>query len=489
VYIQNKQKGTRLLKHQQVYKQGMIKYVGVSAVFVITTLLVTKLVDAWVKKKAAENAAEFMEKLEEEQKAAENAAEFMEKLEEEQRKDGFVIASYNMSYATDLGKLEGSEKHFIKNAQLEDTDEGRHSVWENAVNLVCVFFNKKYPDMMGFQEMNDSTVAKSKSAVVGGFQHLIQKLETNTRFKFAKAQPSDDEREDYLKADYLYTTHSTAHRHGKPTNLLIWKKNAFGDLYYKKGYDLQWDRADIHYDTEKGTLENRDGKVVSAANLDPSQGGRPLQMVMTTKGYFLINLHAPNDPEDSKQNMEKLKKSLHTQIKQFMSEDVAISHPDNIIMVGDFNDPLYGFNSGEPLRIRGSVFRVHRPVYSCCYNYNSACTDNMFLRNDQVGDRTEQGVGECKHTEYEKTGDSSGARPITSRYDDRTGKMIENGYPNRGSIGTYRFTGDYCVVSNDRLVTKFTTYPPVKNRLFSKESDHEMVWAIVSRILKSQQGL
>lgn len=387
------------------------------------------------------------------------------------REKTYTIGSYNMSFATDLGQVIGSEKHFIKNAMalLEKDNPNPHDVWESAAALVCRFFKEKQPMMMGFQEMNDvEQIIGNQHAE--GFQGLIKRLKDEMKPKsFAEANTSsrDDE------PDYWYTTYSTNMKFGKPTNLIIWHRETCGDLVSQQGYDLQWDRAGLERSELKNdnnswedVIKDKDGQTVK--KFGPHQAGRPLQMVRTTENYCLINLHAPNDALDSKNNMTRLKESLRTQIESFCKEG------DNIIMVGDFNDPFYGFNKDPPLRIHENEFTVSKEVKSCCYNYNSACTDDDFNDNHDDKDKAAGVLAttthkvdnhvykkalsqECYAMENEEISDPH-ARPITEKKLPDGDKEYD---PSRGSIDTYRFTGDYCIVPTKvGNVVKFDTYRP-----------------------------
>jgi hypothetical protein len=65
-----------------------------------------------------------------------------------------VALTYNMSFASDLGRPIGSEINFVKRAISKNPNNPR-IYWENAAKLVQYFVETKNPTIMYFQEMND----------------------------------------------------------------------------------------------------------------------------------------------------------------------------------------------------------------------------------------------------------------------------------------------------------------------------------------------
>ena len=88
-----------------------------------------------------------------------------------------TIASYNMSFASDLGINIGSEKHFISDSLKRATALGlaeneERSSWERAAQLVRHFWTNNaenhHPSAIGLQEMNTSAIVKVRNPQFAG---------------------------------------------------------------------------------------------------------------------------------------------------------------------------------------------------------------------------------------------------------------------------------------------------------------------------------
>jgi hypothetical protein len=84
-----------------------------------------------------------------------------------------VALTYNMSFASDLGRAVGSEADFVQRAINADPSKPR-AYWINAANLVKYFVYEKRPTIMYFQEMNDRN--QISTTFEGGYQALLELL-------------------------------------------------------------------------------------------------------------------------------------------------------------------------------------------------------------------------------------------------------------------------------------------------------------------------
>lgn len=381
-----------------------------------------------------------------------------------------TIGSYNMSFASDLGAAIGSERHFITHGWARAGQTGR-VLWENALELLVHFWESEFrPSAMGMQELNDASIVRrsNPSATVGGWQAIVRRLQASGRRGFSYA-----------------IGHATM-KFGSPVVMTVWDTRRLGAEVFRYVCDLQHDRVAQH-------------SLASAAPGDrmPNAAGRPALFVFTKKGYILVNVHAPNDHVDSVyNNLQKTRDSLSMAFERALEQFSAnITHnikgcfgwtlnPSKVLVMGDFNDP--GHSLKAPLELRspgGTVVSVKTdgsPVLSCCYNFNSACPDGAhpdgFPYFDALGDATEprrQAGGyvskghECWVLDSKEDGEllnQGPARPINAKY------------PGRGSLSSYRFTGDY--VMGSIPLGEAIIYRPIEFQHedgFSLESDHEMV--------------
>lgn len=411
------------------------------------------------------------------------------------RSDKYRVASYNMSFASDLGKVMGSEGHFIQHGLHVD----KHSVdkrykqsrlWDNARHFVHHFWSEhEDAAVMGCQEMNDADLVNRtkppNDPKARGYQSIIRLVQDVIGSK-----------------NTGYAHYQTPFRFGSPAVLTVWDKRRLGEALYVFGHDLQEDRH----------MPEKVGNLVTAQQRDPSVAGRPALVVITSKGFMLINLHAPNDPKDSNVNgMKTLRSSLLLLTRRVLSNFHLMYgkkhkiHQDRVFVMGDFNDPHHAINDDARLKLSMDTRLFHGPsctdsdsdfekqfevttgrkehdrINSCCYNFNSACDESLFhnhaepLQDDERGYGTVNGY-ECKTFKDERTGYKDMIFRGLSDMFKPAGQETRH-YPGRGSLQTYRFTGDYCLGRN--VVEKLQTFRPhIHNGNVSLESDHEMVMAV-----------
>lgn len=234
-------------------------------------------------------------------------------------------------------------------------------------------------------------------------------------------------------SDYEYFIYGQQYENVKPTIMMFWNKKKLGKAVKSYGGELGCDEEceENNYNAAQST-------------------GRPIQMVVTDKDFVLINLHGPNS---KKQSMDKMP-FLTKKINEFITTNIKIKNFSKVFIVGDFNDP-YGFYGKQGLELSsfpGITLRSRKSpeqerILSCCYNYDSADT--------QLG-MYDEGVLTGK----------------PGKFDEKMYSLDE--IKERGQISTYLFEGDYCL---GFTVKKNLSMWRKSLDVFSKESDHELVWA------------
>ena len=239
-----------------------------------------------------------------------------------------TIASYNMSFASDLGINIGSEKHFIsdsrKRAAALGLENGGRSSWERAAQLVRHFWTNNaenhHPSAIGLQEMNTSTLLdKPAGPFAGGDRRLKAVLEgLNLEFYSANVPGNG----------------------GSPTLVTVWDGAKLGERTHDYYADLG---------LEPSFLEENENPAEFNAHK-----GRPITIVCTKGGFTLINLHGPNISNQSHTNhMVKLRAAINRHVALFVARDGVQINPHKLFVMGDFNDPFNAINRNEPLVVHG----------------------------------------------------------------------------------------------------------------------------------------
>jgi hypothetical protein len=366
-----------------------------------------------------------------------------------------------MSFASDLGQLIGSEKHFISRTPPED----RRKFWKNAAELVKLFINEKTPAAMGFQEMNDRNKVKlpdsTQGSFVGGFQALLESLGTTSYENDVTF--NNDYYTTGKTGEYCFLAYSVPGQFGAfPTLLTIWHKT-LGDFDKFHGGDI-------------GLMDYYNENKLGLNNI-----GRPISIVRTTNGFNLINLHGPNDPTTTEEQLVPV-------IVKFITDtenNMGTMDSDKTFIMGDFNDPYGNIKNISYYTYSGNA------VKSCCYNFNSSCDDNEFKNyttepelNDPNQNYEVKGIPVTgKEQEKDKFPE---CRIVRNPTKDDTGKIIPNDIDmsipgstardlgDRGYLKNYRFTGDYVLGKTPE--SDIQTYRP-NGEVVSSESDHELVYA------------
>ena len=340
-----------------------------------------------------------------------------------------TIASYNMSFASDMGKIMGSEKHFILNGltELGEVGKNQRKLWENAREFVFRFFTEvPTASACGLQEMN----VREKVPTAGGIEGIKEQLSTIPDLAFFECV--------------------TTTPHGSPTVLTIWNTAKLGDVTSKFCGDL--------------------GEFPGYAALGPQHKGRPISIIHTTNGVTLVNLHAPNVPSDSLKGSPILREAITATIARCGFADRI--DPKKLFIMGDFNDPYNAIRSSQPLVIGGMPLNHSTSdvkTLSCCYNFNSSCPDSLYnptpeeVTRDFDGRMLTASPMECFINRSKDNKDDN---------EELSGNPKRMG--DRGLLSNYKFTGDY-VLGLD-ISAPLSIWRPVP-RPISMESDHEMVMA------------
>lgn len=360
-----------------------------------------------------------------------------------------AIASYNMSWVGDFGDIPSfaSEKHFHSN----NKNPNKRMYFLNAVKNALDFWNnmQENASAIGFQELNNRALVRQqpgKADFQGGYE-MIEEV-------FYSASHRDIDTAHYTSVHRLPET--------CPTVLLVWNRQ-------KLGSKVQ------HY-----------GRETNSAVL-----GRPILIVLTSKKYLLITLHAPNDPADSMAGMPKLRTDLQTHFQaacqQFGLKTVSAN---KIMIMGDFNDPFTGLHNGAALTLGGVPFTYgNAPApKSCCYNFNSACDTKLVVHGGkpamptaELFDRTKGDMlvlneKECAFIQN----DQDVTRDMTT-----TKQSAIRSLEDRGKLRHYQFSGDYALTSgSNRILQSLAIFRATEHKDgISQESDHEMVYLLFEEIV------
>ena len=257
-----------------------------------------------------------------------------------------TIATYNMSYMSDKDEYPipgfASEGNFLSQIPEIEKENNRRAFWKNALNLLKKFLLQENPIVVGLQEMN-LTDCRSNTGTDAVEQMIIDfNKENNTSYK-------------QVFKEYIVNENQ------KPALSIIFDKKTLGDVIASEIVDNQ------------------------------SQSGRPLLMVLTEQNYLLLNTHGLQDAAKS-QNFNEFNDFNKTQVyfiqnqaTNFFRNNIIRNKSNNlngvlngVILVGDFNDR---FDQIQKFNILGKeMLQRYDAPKSCCYNYDSSCTDENFTR-------------------------------------------------------------------------------------------------------------
>ena len=303
-----------------------------------------------------------------------------------------VALTYNMSFASDLGRAIGSERNFVQRA-IDANPYNPRAYWKNAANLVADFVNTKNPAIMYFQEMNDREMIADTN--VGGYQALLELLAQNSTYQLSSKVLYNPAGSYYRTGTYVGTNSKNygfvaysikkTESYGDiyPTVLTIWNTTILGDFSSFYGNDLG-----LH-----------------ASYNDPYHYGRNFSCVTTSRGANLINLHGPNAPEYAntklklaiEDNMKAAATKFNTQQAQAQAEqpDKKFEHWNEALNVigGDTNDTddamkiinygstIYNYADSAPLSCCAEYFNEY------VYFYNRIVNDTLNKPYRSSGDK------------------------------------------------------------------------------------------------------
>jgi len=228
-------------------------------------------------------------------------------------------------------------------------------------------------------------------------------------------------------------------------------------------------------------------------------------IVFTDKNYIFINLHGPNFSSESASGMKNLRINIEYHLNNAFEifKTKYTSNPNNlkeynIFVMGDFNDPYNAINPTYPLILNGYNYcYANDPDYKtpkiCCYNFNSACEDDIFNKTEQdITEYIKRNIGfdinrhdkllfkknECLVIESNDPAINQVTGPTTNA----------RSLGDRGKIANYRFTGDYVMGLMNNINIPLSIYRINKHDGVSQESDHEMVFAIFNVNADSKGG-
>ena len=262
-------------------------------------------------------------------------------------KTPLIALTYNMSFASDLGIAMGSEAYFVQRAILADQSNPR-AYWKNAAKLVDYFVNEKNPDIMYFQEMNDSVrIKETKPDFDGGYQALLELLAIPNTISYISLEIPYSVRDSRLvsyyttgtyvgknERNYGFVAYSIKKGNIYPTLLTIWNIDTLGRFNNFYGNDIG-----LHSDYRSNSI-----------NL-----GRNFSCVKTSRQVTLINLHGPNEPDSTDI-------WLKAAIEEYMEEARALFDiiPELVVIGGDTNDSGIG-NYNPNYNKSGSPDRTINP--------------------------------------------------------------------------------------------------------------------------------
>lgn len=294
------------------------------------------------------------------------------------------IATYNTSFASDLGLAIGSEKHFLKRIE---TMENKRQFFENSIDHAIEWCQAEEAPWgaIGFQEMN------TPEKLPGYFDYMN---DPNKQHDDRGINYTIDRFRNELEEDKVRSVSRAVYfNNSYPTVLTIWNTAVFGELK-GSGPSGEMGKYSYVYVSEMETdailsgFNEKDRQTLKKLPDPKPQGGRPILIVLTErdgKKYLLVNLHAPNrQPGNVELQMKLTAFCIHKHIEQALkkfgitddNEKEAIAR--RMFIMGDFNG---FFTETEPFTFMGRKFSAVKEgdqlPLSCCYNFNSSCPEIM----------------------------------------------------------------------------------------------------------------
>lgn len=417
-----------------------------------------------------------------------------------------AIASYNTSWLGDFGLMNpfASEKHLFVD---QFTTKNPRQYFINAINNALNFWNgTDLPEnveagAIGFQEMNIREYVKKitnpdKQEYLlnfpGGTDYIIDQFSKAKSITFKtggaiqNAKYSKEENAIYRNGivnkgiSYAECAIIVNDPNIVPGLLILWKPAIFGN--FKQQYV-----SDLNFEVEVSGKPSK-------------QSGRPIMIVLTDKGYILINLHGPNFPSESRNRMQALRNNIQSHFNNAMTKfNLTTVNKEKIFIMGDFNDPYFAINESDSLIINDNSYshgaKTKEDIKSCCYNFNSSCKELYYGKKYQTDDPLHENMKLMLQHDYDFD-ETKGDKVV---YNDKECVLIDSNDPNRkqgpgigpsitprsmrerGKLENYRFTGDYVLGLKNNIRQQLKIYRSRNHDDgISHESDHEMVYAIFS---------
>jgi len=280
-------------------------------------------------KTAEEKAAEVAKKEETRAKKEETRAIEEKALNEIGESNDIVVASYNMSFASDRGIYKGiecrdekcdnlfpGEVNFLKNATKP------REFFENARQKLFDFILAAKPTIVGLQEMiflpEKEEQSIMKNIKIMNFEKNPQQITTagyNEIKDWLQIKGKDDANAT-IKSKYEIvkaTTVKTPKKGGEAdytSNVTIFDKTKLGELVMPKGWN------ELAKDGTDNALSNPTLPYVRDMG---KSGGRPFSMIVTSGGYIIVNVHAPKVDKDNVKNADKVRDELQNLFSKALS--------------------------------------------------------------------------------------------------------------------------------------------------------------------------
>jgi len=316
---------------------------------------------------------------------------------------GFFGQTVKASYDTPPKPVNDSDQgYYPSEARFLRRAEKEKEYFNNAVDHLCNQIADLKPSFIGIQEFYPET-----------FDELQQRIN--------KANPDAD----YEFVQFEYDIFNSA------KTLTVFDKNVFGGM-------------DRRYEADLGYTKQGDDYMFNTT-AKPGDKGRPITIIKTAKGFFLMNFHGPNRPRLNGKGEETgievsglLKTALQIHIFNAGIEFGEQIDTTKLIITCDSNDRAHGINIDNPLVLNDQIFhdghKSREGAKSCCYNRDSC------------------GIDEPSEL-YESLGVD-------------------------GAEKKYIYTGDYVLANNfEKEVTPIDSPQDMDGA--SKASDHRMVYAVV----------
>jgi len=356
------------------------------------------------------------------------------------------VGSYNMSFASDLGKVLGSEGNFLSPREpnekpIKPGTTITRNYWKNALGFLTKFFETHIDSVVGLQEINIPSILQTDNEV-----HIYEKDQIQ---RSSEELTGLDAIRDSLDDNICVCVGGVRSGPAFPSLVIAYHKK-FGNVTNKSIQELNLQ------------MPTADGK--------KPQLGRPILIIETDQNFLFITLHAPNDGTIfAKTNGLQL--NLVSKLNELISDKYNHIERDKIFIMGDFNDP-YNVLKKIMLNNNNLIYNGTAPK-SCCYNINSSGHGDTKQIIDTIKDTdntiisTFEFIKERRHPDNKTRGG-----PPTFFLNEEYHTMGDE-----GKIRNYGFYGDY--VFGLKPVSDLTTFRPVSEPISeeSKESDHEMVFA------------